>query len=340
MSEMSDQKNAGLQAPVFTKLVNLASERLGTTVLFANDDFFAEKENLVKDTIPIYIPEKYTERGKWMDGWESRRRRQPGNDYCILRLGLSGEITGVDIDTAFFLGNHPPKARMAALCCDEVLSHEELMNRSWTELLPDVDLNPGSHNFFPINSSQRWTHLRLDIIPDGGVARLRVYGDVKPHWKAVLAKNEFDLIAVENGGKVVSCNDMFFSSKDNLIMPGRGVNMGDGWETKRRRVPGFDWVITQFGCQGTINRIVVDTAHFKGNFPDRVSLEGCLCPTGTALESIATWQTILAESKLQADHTHEFTELKVNGPFTHVRMNIFPDGGVSRLRLFGQATEG
>ena len=333
------QRDPSGDAPAFVKLVNLASARLGARALFANDDFFAEKENLVKDEVRIFIADKYTDRGKWMDGWESRRRREPGNDHCLLALGLTGVIRGVDIDTAHFLGNHPPRARLSACCIDGNPNVEELADQDWTVLLSDVELQPGSHNYFPIESAERWTHLRLDILPDGGVARLRVYGEVVPHWEEVLQRDEFDLLAVENGGLAVTCNDMFFSSQDNLIMPGRGVNMGDGWETKRRREPGHDWVILRLGRPGLAQRIVIDTAHFKGNFPDRASIEGCFAKSDDDAVASSNWQTILPESKLQADHVHEFGSVEQAGPFTHIRMNIFPDGGVSRLRIFGRAAE-
>src|SRR5947208_4446711 len=258
-------------------LVDLASARIGGIALVANDEFFAEKENLLKPGRGIFIPDKYTERGKWMDGWETRRRRTPGHDWCVIQLGLRGVIKEVDIDTNHFLGNHPPFASLEAACLTNGLP-SEIERVSWTNILPQSPLNPGSQNPFPIASDQSWTHVRLNIIPDGGVARLRVYGVVVPDWTRLKPGEVIDLAAVENGGVPLACSDMFFSSMNNLVMPGRSENMGDGWETKRRRGPGHDWIIVKLGLPGAIRKVEVDTNHFKGNYPDTCSTEGCAAP--------------------------------------------------------------
>ena len=326
--------------PDFTKLIDLAAERLGGKVLYATDDFFAEKENLIKPGRGIFIPDKYTDRGKWMDGWESRRKRVSGHDWCIIQLAVPGKIKGFDIDTNHFLGNHPPFASVEAAYLKELSTFEKLstLNIEWTEILPKSPLNPGSQHLFEINSDKIWTHLKLNIYPDGGVARFRVYGEV---FKLLKKGEIIDLAAAINGGKSLHCNDMFFSKMENLIMPGRGVNMGDGWETKRNRTPNNrDWVILKLTTAGFINKVLVDTCHFKGNYPDRCSLEGCFVEEGEIFDTEkTTWKEILPISKLQADHEHYFEkEIKNPGPFTHVRLNIFPDGGVSRLRLFGEVS--
>jgi allantoicase len=303
----------------------------------ANDEFFAEKENLLKPGRGIFIPDKYTDHGKWMDGWETRRRRSPGHDWCVVRLGLRGVIRQVDIDTNHFLGNHPPFASIDA-CCLTSESPREIERLSWTEILPKSPLNPGSQNLFAIESGETWSHLRLNIIPDGGVARLRAYGVVVPDWSKVKPGELVDLVAIENGGVPLACSDMFFSSMNNLIMPGRSENMGDGWETKRRRGPGYDWIILKLGTAGSIEKIEVDTNHFKGNYPDTCSIEGCNAP---AIASVADlqqvcWLEILPRTKLQPDMRHYFAkELNANGEFSHLRLNIYPDGGVSRLRVWG-----
>jgi len=324
------------ESPQFTALTDLAAERLGGKVLYATDDFFAEKENLILPTRGIFITDKYTDRGKWMDGWESRRKRTPGHDWAIIQLGVSGKIKGFDIDTNFFLGNHPPHASVEAVN----LSGKELPadwdSVSWTEILPKSHLDAGSQNFYECHSDEIYTHLRLHIYPDGGVARFRAYGEVFKNWDLVSTGHVIDLAAAVNGGKAIACNDMFFSAMGNLIMPGRGVNMGDGWETKRNRTPNNrDWVILKLAHKGTVERIVVDTCHFKGNYPDSCSIEACTLSDDN-LEA-ASWETLLGQQKLSADHEHEFSsELhKIEG-ITHVRLNIFPDGGVSRLRLFGK----
>jgi allantoicase len=317
-------------------LVDLAAERLGGRALLANDEFFAEKENLVKPGRGIFIADKYTDRGKWMDGWETRRRRRPGNDWCVVQLGLRGIIKQVDIDTNHFLGNHPPFASLDAVCLTNGLP-KEIEALPWTPILDKSALNPGSQNLFAIANDQTWTHVRLNIFPDGGVARLRVYGLVVPDWTKVKPGEVIDLAAVENGGVPVACSDMFFSSMNNLIMPGRSENMGDGWETKRRRGPGYDWIILKLGLPGTIRKIEVDTNHFKGNYPDMCSIEGCSAP-GDSTESLAgaDWREILPKTKLQPDKRHFFErELATIDNCTHVRLNIYPDGGVSRLRVWG-----
>jgi allantoicase len=328
----------------FTNLVDLAAERLGGAVLFANDDFFAPKENLLKASAPVFIEGKYTERGKWMDGWESRRRRTPGFDWCLIRLGLPGIVRGVVVDTSFFRGNFPESCSLEARVADGNATVEELTNdeSDWVEILPVSNLNGDSQNPFAVASVERFTHLRFKIYPDGGVARLRVYGDVIPDWKRIRSRGgEVDLASVENGGLVVATSDEFFGHRHNLIMPGRGFDMSDGWETKRRRGPGHDWCVIRLGAAGVIRRIEVDTSHFKGNFPESCSLEVCRAPEGATFDDEATlsalpWRTFLPRTKLQA-HTRHFyeEELLASGEATHARFKIFPDGGVSRLRLYG-----
>ena len=324
----------------FTELVDLASERVGGAVLFANDDFFAEKENLLKPSAPIFIEGKYTDRGKWMDGWESRRRRTPGFDWCIIRLGLPGRIRGVVVDTSFFRGNYPEQCSLEACTVEGQPDAEQLIHEStkWMEILKQSQLQGDSLNPFTIERAERFTHLRFKIYPDGGVARLRVYGEVLPNWERLAQRGgEIDLAAVENGGLVLACSDMFFGHRHNLIMPGRALDMSDGWETKRRRGPGYDWSIIKLGARGAVKRVEVDTAHFKGNFPESCSIEACDAGELKIEElSNSSWQEILPRTRLQAHTRHFFDdEIKRIGPVTHVRFNIYPDGGVSRLRIFG-----
>jgi allantoicase len=210
--------------PAFTKLINLAAERMGAVTLSCSDDFFAGMENLVKQGRGIFIADKYTERGKWMDGWESRRKRTPGHDWCIMQLATSGKIYGVDIDTNHFLGNHPPHASIDA-CYIPGGGNVDFENAGpiavvWKEVLPKSPLKPGSQNFYEIKDRSIYTHLRLNIYPDGGVARLKVYGEVFKDWTLVSQDELVDLAAAVNGARAVLCNDMFFSHMDNLIMPG------------------------------------------------------------------------------------------------------------------------
>jgi allantoicase len=326
-------------AASITELTDLAAERLGGKALLCSDDFFAEKENLLKPGRGIFIQDKYTDRGKWMDGWESRRKRTEGHDWCIIQLATSGCIYKVDIDTNHFLGNHPPFASIDAF---NVMSHPftDLENANWKEILPKSPLNPGSQNIFEITDHDVYTHLKLHIYPDGGVARLKVYGEVFKEWEAVDASETVNLAAATNGARAILCNDMFFSHMENLLMPGKGMNMGDGWETKRNRTPNNkDWVIIRLAHKGVIEKILVDTAHFKGNYPDECMIEGCTVSKDeeTKFPDDVQWTTILPRTKLQADHEHYFEdEIMEKGPFTHAKLTIFPDGGISRLRLWGR----
>ena len=336
------ERGFNFDAASFTGQVDLAAEKVGGQTLAATDDFFAEKENLLKPGRGVFIADKYTDRGKWMDGWESRRKREPGYDWCIIKLGMPGVIKGVDIDTNHFLGNHPPYASIDAFSSeDNDVSEGELQGQEWQEILPKVALKQGSQNIFAIVNDNRWTHIRLNIYPDGGVARLKVYGEVRRLWHLTKPTEIVDLAAIQNGGLVVAANDMFFGNKNNMIMPGRAANMGDGWETRRRRDPGHDWAIVQLGHAGLFKEIEIDTNHYKGNFPDTCWLEGCFSPGAqidTLNHSQFTWAEILPRTKLRADYRHFFTDFSAKGPWSHVRINIAPDGGISRLRILGSIT--
>ncbi len=333
--------NNNTNAPSLANMTDLASERLGGKALLCSDDFFAEKENLLKPGRGVFITDKYTDRGKWMDGWESRRKRGPGYDWCIIQLANAGIIHGVDIDTNHFMGNHPPVASLDA-CYIATNDSIDMETINWTEILPKTALNPGSQHLLAITDKNVYSHVRLNIYPDGGVARLKVYGEVVKDWSMLKADEIIDLAAALNGAKSVLCNDMFFSHMDNLIMPGRGVNMGDGWETKRNRTPNNkDWVIVRLAHEGSIQKAMIDTCHFKGNYPDSCMIEGCSAPAGTDFATtVVEWEIILPQQKLQADHEHYFEKEIVNSHkyFTHVRLIIFPDGGISRMRLGGTAS--
>ncbi|WP_373085223.1 allantoicase [Sneathiella sp.] len=318
------------------KYTDLASPRLGAEVTFATDDFFADKARLIDSADPVFTADKYDDNGKWMDGWESRRKRGEGFDHCIVRLGLPGIIRAVDIDTSHFTGNFPPAASIDA--CH--VNGEPSAETDWTEIVPAVTLAGNSHHVVAVANVETWSHLRLNIYPDGGVARLRVYGEVQCNWETRDANEIVDLAALVNGGRGVAASDQHYGSPSNILAPGRGINMGDGWETRRRREPGNDWAIIALGHPGVISKIEVDTAHFKGNFPDRCSIQAALVTGGTDASLIPQsmfWKTLLPEQKLSMDNIHDFTgEIENIGPVNHVRLNIIPDGGISRLRLFGK----
>jgi allantoicase len=277
-----------------------------------------------------------------MDGWETRRRRTPGYDWCIVKLGLPGVIHGVVVDTAYFKGNYPEHCEIEACAVDgdPTLAQLEGHATEWSSLLPKSPLVGDARNLFTISLSNRITHLRLKIYPDGGVARLRVHGEVLPDWPALQrAGGEIDLAAVEHGGWIILSSDMFYGSRNNLIQPGRSTGMHDGWETRRRRGPGHDWCIVRLGAAGKISSVEVDTSYFKGNYPESCSMEVCSAPRESidaeGLNALP-WKEILTRTKLQADSLHTYErELLDAGEITHARFHIYPDGGVARLRIFG-----
>ena len=329
--------------PHFTDLVDLASERLGGAVLFANDDFFAPKENLLTSASPVFVPDRYTDRGKWMDGWESRRRRLPGHDFCVVKLGLPGVIRGVDVDTSHFKGNYPEACSIEGAWAPSAEGLGSLA-APWTPILARTPLRGDTRNLFPVAARGRFTHIRFHIYPDGGVARLRVHGEVVADWPRLEASPDLlDLAALENGGLVLASSDSFFGSHQNLLTPGGAASMKDGWETKRSRRPGLDpghdWAIIRLGTRGVIRRAEIDTSHFKGNYPDRASLEACDTPAAdldSLLDRGRAWHSLLAETALAAHTVHVFEKELASTPATHVRLRIYPDGGVSRLRLRGR----
>lgn len=325
-----------MKFPEFTKLTNLAATRLGTEVVFATDDFFADKSRMISPEAPVFIVGKYDDNGKWMDGWESRRKRIEGHDYAVVKLGRGGRISGIELDTSHFTGNFPPFASI------EVANSEDKVpaDNSWHEIVRKSELQGDNRHFYDVDTDDIWTHVRLHIYPDGGVARLRVFGQIFIDWNKFDRGLEFDLAALEYGGRALDCNDAHFGSPENLIAPGKGINMGDGWETRRRREPGNDWAVLALAHKGTVERMFIDTAFFKGNYPDRASVQAADCRGMNDAEIVkasAGWKELLPQSKLEMDREHEFSKsLNAIGSITHIRLNIFPDGGVSRLRLFGK----
>lgn len=322
--------------------INLASARLGARGLFTTDEFFAPLERMLQDAPAVFDPDLYDDNGKYMDGWESRRKRVPGHDHAIVRLAMPGRIYGFDVDTSFFTGNYPPFCSIEAAFVDGGDPTDETQ---WTEILAQSPLGPGAQHFFENPDREKiWTHLRLHIYPDGGVARLRVYGAAYFDWSKVGADEEVDLAYIFNGAKSLAWTNAHYGVPDKMLGPGRGLNMGDGWETARRRGPGHDWAIIRLGHPGVLDRVIIDTAFFKGNYPDTCELLGAYLPdAGDTLDEAQitaseNWKPIIGRTKMQADHIHEYSgeSLANIGPVTHVRFSMFPDGGVMRLRLFGK----
>lgn len=309
---------------------DLLNERCGGQAIACSDEFFAEKENMVKTAEPIFQEGVFTDRGQIMDGWESRRRRDGGYDWAILQLGLAGTIKGVNVDTTHFKGNAPGKITLEA--CS--IKGQPTADTEWTEIICMTDVDAHSHNLIDVDNDASWTHVRLNIFPDGGVARLRVYGEPTVNWDEFLDGEWVDLALASHGGRAIACSDMFFSDMNNLLQTNRGVNMGDGWETKRRRGPGNDWVVVRLGRKGAIKMVEIDTNHFKGNFPDSIKLEAT---TAADIDDATQWVELLSQRPAQAHKQHFFREELADSTteYTHVRLSVYPDGGVSRLRING-----
>ena len=319
----------------FVGLPDLASRALGGGVVAANDEFFAARDNLVTAEPPTFETGTFGPKGKTYDGWETRRRRTPGHDWAIVRLGAPGVVRDVVVDTSHFTGNYPPHASVEGCGVEGYPSPEEVAGADWLPLVPKSRLKGDSRNLFAVPESPRLTHVRLRIYPDGGVARLRVHGEVVPDPR-LLAGQSVDLAAMELGGLVVDCSDRFYGSPNNLLLPGLARTMGEGWETARRRDDGNDWVLVRLGAPGVVRVAELDTTHFKGNAPGWAALHG-LDASSADLHDPSAWFELLPRTRLQPDTRHRFRVAERPGAATHVRLDVYPDGGMARLRLFGTA---
>jgi allantoicase len=318
-------------APEFTRLPDLASRALAGSVVYANDELFAERENLIKPGRAEFSTEDFGHKGKVYDGWETRRRREAGHDYAIVRLGVPGVVEGVVIDTSWFKGNYPPEASVEAASVEGYPSPEELEQAEWVTIVVKSAIEGHADNFFPVSDTRRFTHVRLSIYPDGGVARFRVHGTPLPEPR--LLTGTIDLAALEYGGDVVDCSDMFYSSPINLLQPGRARIMGDGWENARRRDGGNDHVTVRLAARGQVRRVEIDTSYFVGNAAGWASLRG-----GDDLDDLDSWVELVPKTRLQPDTRH-FFRVPDSPAVTHVRLDVFPDGGLARLRVNGEVAE-
>ena len=314
-----------------TALPDLASRRLGGSVVFASDELFAEKENLIKPEPPAFDPAEFGNRGKVYDGWETRRRREPGHDHAIVRLGVPGVVRGVVVDTSFFRGNYPPQVSVEALGAEGYPSPGELASMPWHTLVERAGARGDAANAYPVASPLRWTHVRLSIYPDGGVARFRVHGTALPDPRFLAGT--VDLAAVENGGLVVGCSDAFYASASHLILPGRAASTGEGWENARRRGPGHDYVIVALAAAGALRHVEIDTSRFVGNAPGQVRLLAADAPGADGRIPDSSWHEVLPLTRVQPDTRHRFL---AGGVATHVRLDVIPDGGLARLRIHGE----
>ena len=318
------------------KMINLADPRLGSKVIFKTDDFFASANRIINPNPPIFKDGVFDRHGKWMDGWETKRRRKKGFDYLIIKLGKPGRIFSVDIDTTHFSGNQPLYASLEACQNNKKLNS----NSKWSKILNYKKLGPNKNHKFSIKNKSIFTHVKLNIYPDGGVARLRLYGEIETK-NINYGSKTVNLTSMLNGASIVGCNNEHFGRAENVLSPGKGKNMGDGWETRRSRGKNFDWLIIKMGRTGKINKIEIDTHHFKGNYPDRCSVQGIFISKKLSNNSIVKksnkWKTLVNKAKL---HPHKKHNFKIKTPKTskvnYIRINIYPDGGISRIRTFGK----
>ena len=316
-------------------MINLADPRIGSKIIFKTDDFFAAAHRILKTDIPVFKDGLFDKHGKWMDGWETRRRRSKGYDYLVLKLGKPGKIFDIDIDTSHFNGNQPTHASLEG-CFSRSKPNKKT---KWTRLLGKKKLGPNKNHNFKSQNKSTFNYIRLNIFPDGGVARLRLYGKIEIDKKTINNKN-INLTSVLNGASIVGCNNEHFGRAENIIAPGKGKNMGDGWETRRSRGKNFDWLIIKFGKPGLIKKLEIDTHHFKGNYPDTCSIQTANISKNLSNKLIANnsknWKFILNKSKLSANKKHVFKKFLIKrNKENYLKINIHPDGGISRIRAFG-----
>jgi len=320
---------------ISAKMINLADPRIGSKIIFKTDDFFAAAHRILKTDIPVFKDGLFDKHGKWMDGWETRRRRSKGYDYLVLKLGKPGKIFDIDIDTSHFNGNQPTHASLEG-CFSRSKPNKKT---KWTRLLGKKKLGPNKNHNFKSQNKSTFNYIRLNIFPDGGVARLRLYGKIEIDKKIINHKN-INLTSVLNGASIVGCNNEHFGRAENIIAPGKGKNMGDGWETRRSRGKNFDWLIIKFGKPGLIKKLEIDTHHFKGNYPDSCSIQTAIINKDLSNKLIVknskNWKFILNKSKLSAHKKHVFKKFLIKrNKENYLKINIYPDGGISRIRAFG-----
>ncbi|KAL4231995.1 hypothetical protein ACF0H5_009572 [Mactra antiquata] len=362
------------KTPSFNNLNDLASSQVGGKIIFATDEWFAAADNLLKVEDAIFKEGEVTDYGMWMDGWETRRRRSEGHDWCVIQLGVKGMISGIDVDTSYFCGNYAPRCSIQAANLDTVYKGrdrdrtgssasveeykkiQELKSEDWEYIVSLTDLQPGfqtsSHNYFTCHSNKTFSHIRLNIYPDGGIARLRVFGKASPCWDKVTDKQLIDLLSIRNGGTCTGYSRYDRGHPKNLIKYGRSQCMTDGWEiypkasrptiVQERRsdgklyTSGSEWCIFQLGHTAIVSMVEIDTNHFKGNFPYTCKVEGCLQDKDS---SNLQWKLLVPETRLKG-HNQMFIDLQKIGTsgigvISHVRLTISPEGGISRFRIWG-----
>lgn len=315
----------------FRRYPDLASRDLAGSVVSADDELFAPRQSLLVPG-PAVAVDAFGHSGKVYDGWETRRRREPGQDGAVVRLGVPGVVHGVVVDTAFFRGNYPPFVSVEAVSVEGYPPPTALADLEWTTLVPRSPCAGDQENLYAVASDRRWTHLRLTLHPDGGVARFRVHGEAVPDPRHLVGT--VDLLALENGGRLLATSDAFYSSPANLILPGRARTMGEGWENARRRGAGNDWAVFALAARGEPVLLEVDTSYFVGNAPGQVRVSAADAADGPPPDPAAWWD-LLPVVPVLADTRHRFV-VPSRRPATHLRVDVYPDGGLSRLRCWGE----
>tara|TARA_B100000029_G_scaffold206121_1_gene203917 strand:- start:2299 stop:3294 length:996 start_codon:yes stop_codon:yes gene_type:complete len=322
---------------IIKNYTDLCSPILGSKILSCSDEFFAPARRLLNPSDPVFKDNVFDDHGKWMDGWETRRKRVKGHDYVLIKLGKPGKIKTVNIDTSYFNGNQPEYAQV-----EGCYSHNTSVSKTkWIKLTKKNKIKPNSNNFFNSLSSKTFSHIRLNIYPDGGVARLRLFGNIDLSLQIIKKKTTIDLTSILNGSQIRACSDEHFGNVNNILLPGKSINMGNGWETRRRRGKGFDWAIIKLGHISFIESFEVCTHHFKGNFPESFSIQALYNLNNININSLLKknqkWVTLVSKSKLRANTTLTIkNKQSLIQRFNYIKLNIFPDGGISRFRVFGK----
>ena len=320
----------------FKNTVNLAEPKFGSKIIYKTDQFFGSASRILNSQKPIFKDGVYDHHGKWMDGWETRRKRKVGHDYLIIKLGRPGKIFNVDSDTSFFSGNQPSQASLQA-CYSR---NKPSKNTNWKTILNKKKLGPNKNHNFKIKNQSTFNFIKFNIFPDGGIARLKLNGKVDLEKINLKGKN-VNLSLISNGSTIIGCNNEHFGKAENVLSPGVGVNMGDGWETRRSRGKNFDWIIIKFGMPGILNKLEIDTHHFKGNYPESFTVQSALISNKSKskkiLKNSKRWKLLLGKTKLKPHKKHSFkSKTFKKNKVNYLRINIFPDGGISRVRAFGQ----
>jgi allantoicase len=318
--------------------VDLASRALGGSVVAASDESFGFKERLIDPSEPAFVPGTYDMRGEVVDGWETRRHAD--DDWAIVRLGVGGRLRAIDVDTRFFSGNHPTGCRIDACVLDSAADPTAAGVR-WTTVVDTIALKPDSHNLFAVDDRRRYTHIRLHLESDGGVARLRAYGAVIPD-PAMWADVTVEVSGIEQGGRVEWSSDSFYSDARSLIAPDRPRTMGDGWETRRRRDVGpdtHDAVMISFAVPADLRRIEIDTSRFVFNASQEVAVLGSTArPCGEHGWALVPFDVeVLPRTCIAADARQVFVVSAAD--ITALRVQAYPDGGLARVRAFGRPTD-